>query len=354
MLKSYIIINATALDRGGGLTILKQFIDAVPEDKFNYLFFVPPTISIKNSQSNISIVTMDVKSFFKRFMWDAFGLKKYLKKNNITPIAAISLQNTNFRVGCKIPNYIYYHQPIPFYDIFWSPLKNHQRIMWFYKHIYPFFVKQFINSRTEIFVQLNFIKAGFIKKFNFLPNKVYVITPNINIPNKDRVSKVELELDKINLFYPAMPYFYKNHGIIIDAISKLKNPNVVLYLTCHREDIAKDCGHLDIRFMGSIPFEKVLGMYSQADAMLFPSYIETYGLPLIEGASFGIRILAADLPYSREVLNGYEGVEFIDYSDSNEWASSIEKLKKEKKHRLYTLSETKSWQELFRIVKQNL
>lgn len=354
MFRPYIIVNATALDKGGGLTILKQFIEAVPEDGFNYLFFIHHKISLENRQSNIQIVTKDVKSIYKRIIWDIFGLKRYLQRNNIIPVSAISLQNTNFRVGHKIPNYIYYHQSIPFYDISWSPFKREQRSMWFYKHIYPFFVIFLINSRTEIFVQLNFIKAGFLKRFGFPSNRIHILTPNINISNISAVSKIELEIDKINLFYPAMPYFYKNHKVIIQAISKLKNPNITLYLTCNRKDFNEDLSLINIRFMGAISYEEVIRMYCQSDALLFPSYIETFGLPLIEAASFGLPIIAADLPYSNEVLKNYQGVEFVDHSDADKWATAISKIKKYRKFSPLSISKTNSWEELFKIVKQNI
>lgn len=354
MSQSKIVINATALDRGGALTILKQFINAVPNDELSYLIFVSSKITIENRHSNITLVKVDVKSFIKRFFWDAWGLKKYLKRNNINPIAGISLQNTNFRIGCDVPNFVYYHQPIPFYDVFWSPLNAQQRLMWFYKHIYPFFVKLFINSKTEIFVQLKYIKYGFAKKINFPQDRIHIITPDINIPQVEEVNIVELERNKINLFYPAMPYFYKNHKVIIDAISKLKTSNVVLYLTCNKEDLNYDFKDIVICFMGVISYEKVLHMYNKADALLFPSYIETFGLPLIEAASFGIPVLAADLPYSREVLKGYTGVQFLDFADSDKWALSISKLEKEKRYKPFSFNGTNSWQELFRIVKDKI
>jgi len=38
---------------------------------------------------------------------------------------------------------------------------------------------------------------------------------------------------------------------------------------------------------------------------LFPSYIETFGLPLIEAAAFGLPIGVANEAYAHEVLKGY-------------------------------------------------
>lgn len=354
MFKRSIVINATALDTGGGLTILKQFIEVIPEDEFNYLIFIPSKTFVENHQTNIRLINVDTKSFLKRLMWDAFGLKKYLKKNSITPISALSLQNTNFRVGYKIPNYIYYHQPIPFFDNSWSLFDSKQRYLWFYKHIYPLFVILFVNERTEFFVQLEFIKTGFEKKFRSLKNKIHVNRPKVNFQNKVIDNSISLDSNTINLFYPASPYLYKNHVVIIEAISKLKDNKIRLYLTCKRDDIKCDIDFLDIKFMGSVSYDDVLSMYKACDALLFPSYIETFGLPLIEAASLGTPIIAADLPYAKEVLNSYEGVDYVDFKDVEKWVVAISKIKKNEKFKPLSVSKTDSWEELLKILKRNI
>ena len=51
--------------------------------------------------------------------------------------------------------------------------------------------------------------------------------------------------------------------------------------------------------------------------MIFPSYIETYGLPLAECRQTGNPILAADTPFARQILKGYEKAYFFDPFDSS-------------------------------------
>ena len=40
----------------------------------------------------------------------------------------------------------------------------------------------------------------------------------------------------------------------------------------------------------------------------------------------GKKIICADLPYSRDVLTGYQGASFLDYQDASEWANEMESL----------------------------
>lgn len=69
--------------------------------------------------------------------------------------------------------------------------------------------------------------------------------------------------------------------------------------------------------VGKIPYERVLEYYKSSDLMIFPSKLETLGLPLMEAKHFNLNILAIDLPYSREVIGNYEKSCYIKIE--NEW-----------------------------------
>lgn len=345
-----IVVNATALESSGSLSILRQFIEAIPIDKnVEYLVFISPNIKLDCDSLNVHLVPIiGVKPLFKRFMWDAFGVRWWLRQNNIKPSASISLQNTNFRTGYNIPNYVYYHQSIPFCTIKWSPFKAREQTLWFYKNIYPFFVQIFLNRRTEIFVQLEFIKEGFTKRFGFERNKIHVVHPKINVVSST-IKAPKLSASRINLFYPATPFFYKNHKILFDALLVVQNDKFTLSLTCEKGQFSYDTPS-NVNFLGVISFQSVMAMYKECDAMVFPSYIETYGLPLLEAASVGIPILCADLPYAREVLSGYDGAIFIDHTNPNAWAEAINTLIKGKRYTPYRPLEEKSWDKMFEII----
>ena len=45
---------------------------------------------------------------------------------------------------------------------------------------------------------------------------------------------------------------------------------------------------------------------------MFPSYIETIGLPLLEAKAAGTWILAADCLYARDMVGDYEKAEFFE------------------------------------------
>lgn len=356
-----VVVNASALRAGGALTILRQFVLAIPDDGFEYLIFVDESVAIRANHGNVRLIHVNARSFLRRFMWDAFGLNQWIGRNQIRPSIAVSLQNTNFRLRRDCPGFIYYHQSIPLYPQKWNFFRSEERNLWFYKYIYPFFVRLFINSRTEIFVQLEFIRAGFAKRYGFDEYKIHVVFPDVQIPQPAALAGVRIDPDVVNLFYPATGIFYKNHRILLDALSLIdpdSDREFILYLTLDKDELEVPAGFKNIRveFLGKITHEQVIWMYQQVDALVFPSYIETLGLPLIEAASQGLPVIASDLDYSREVLRGYEGVTFVPFDDARKWGESIRNVYAEKKRRFepFVKRDTKSWKYFFDIIKKHL
>ena len=356
-----VIVNATATRSGGALTILNQLINNIPDDNINYIVFVDKSFKYFVEKKNLQIIKMEKRSYFKRFMWDAFGLKKYLKKHNIEPIAAISLQNTNFKLNTSCPNYIYYHQALPFHPHKWSFFKSKERLFWFYKNIYPFFVNIFINKRTKIFIQLNCTKEDFAKRFHFDENNIYVVFPDIESFVSEPIPDLIINNEVVNLFYPATPLIYKNHQVLFESLRVIDcqlSKKVVLYITCKQSDFQEvvNFNNVQIVFLDSIKLSNVMWLYAQMDAILFPSYIEALGLPLVEAASLGLPILTVDLPYAKEVLKGYSGATFIDYQDAEKWGKEIKQLCQKEKYRYpkYKMNNKKNWNDFFEFIKKNI
>ena len=56
-----------------------------------------------------------------------------------------------------------------------------------------------------------------------------------------------------------------------------------------------------IHVLGSVPYSKVASYYAAADLFVFPSYLETFGHPLVEAMASELPIVAADIPVFREI-----------------------------------------------------
>ena len=56
-----------------------------------------------------------------------------------------------------------------------------------------------------------------------------------------------------------------------------------------------------IHIVGEIPYEDIAAWYAGAELFVFPSYLETFGHPLLEAMAAGVPLVAADRPVAREI-----------------------------------------------------
>jgi glycosyltransferase involved in cell wall biosynthesis len=122
-----------------------------------------------------------------------------------------------------------------------------------------------------------------------------------------------------------------------------------------REDLRKliDAGGLqhNIVFHGPMPHEQLLSMYKASGGLLFPSIIETIGLPLLEAAAFGLPVLANNLEYVKNVLKGYDGLITVPLRDYKAWGENIAKLCKDKpRHNNYHREGGSDWPNIFKLI----
>jgi len=338
-----ILINATAAKESGALTVLKDCITYLgknpKKEKEIHLFTV---VDEFDNCNYIKVHKLKKQKWLNRIIWDNYGLQKWCRKNNLEPDVIISMQNTSIKYknkkGMMIKQIIYYHQTIPLYT--WKGIKKNYIIL-FYQYFYPFFVNM-NNKKSHYIVQLPFIKYLFCKKFKEIKqNHVTVIRPNQPYINISAVAKKDFSTEE-NIYkyiYPATPLNYKNHEVLISALIKIKNENpdiikkIVLYFTVNKlskqlmKKIKMNNIEMCIRFIGQVPYTTLLSYYKSVDALLFPSKIESFGLPLLEASCFGLPIIACNLPYAREVLEDYSNKYFIDPDNEAAWAKAIKDYK---------------------------
>ena len=73
--------------------------------------------------------------------------------------------------------------------------------------------------------------------------------------------------------------------------------------------------------LGDCSDEAMMGHLANARALLFPSLVEGYGLPLVEALQVGTPVIASDLPVFREIGQGVP--DFVDPLDAPGWEDAI-------------------------------
>lgn len=331
-----IVVNNPAARTSGALTILKEFLEKTRSLTCSHKFIVFVTVEeLKRYESkNLKIILVSPQGFKNRIIWDNFGMKNYLNKEGINPDLFISIQNTGVNLPKNIPQIIYYHQLLPLCKNNWSLFDKEERVYWKYEKIYPFFIKQYLDRSKIVIVQTELVKKIFSKRFKYPLDKIYVQKPEMRLPKIEEVKTIQK--DKFRIFYPATPLIYKNHKVVIEALGELKReiPDLSSKLECIFTFSEGESKKIDkiiaqnnlgdtIKLIGETSYEKVLEYYKSSNLLVFPSYIETLGLPLLEAKSFGLNILATDMEYSRRTIGEYVKINFIDSSDKIKWKKNI-------------------------------
>lgn len=324
-----IIVFDVPAESGGALTILKQYYDMASKDEINKWIFVVSTPQFKNND-NVKVLNYPwiKKSWLHRLYFDNFIAHKLVEKYN--PKEVLSLQNLIIP-NIKVKQILYLHQPLPFVEKKYRLTENHK--FWVYQNIISKMIFESIRKADKIIVQTNWMMISAIEKTKVNKEKFIIKQPHLNIDIK-KLYIPEEKKDKL-FFYPASGLAYKNHEVIVKACIELKsksinNYQVIFTLTGDENKNIRELRkliideNLPIIFIGPLNIEEVYEYYSKT-ILIFPSYIETFGLPMLEAKLHNSPILASDCAFSHEILDGYDKVNFFNPSDSLQLSELMEK-----------------------------
>jgi glycosyltransferase involved in cell wall biosynthesis len=117
-----------------------------------------------------------------------------------------------------------------------------------------------------------------------------------------------------DFLYVATGGAHKNHRRLIEAWCLLAEEGLFPSLRLTLEESQDQILCFDIEEMrqrhglkitneGTLSHFEILALYNKVDALIFPSTFESFGLPLIEARQAGLRVLASEMDYVRDVLD---------------------------------------------------
>lgn len=315
-----ILVINTAAEYAGSLSILQEFYKEVKQlnDQNTWIFCVSKLVYLKSNDGDVFEYSWTKKSWIHRLYFDYFVVRKLVKKLNIDLV--FSMQNVTFP-GVKIKQIVYFHQSIQFSPYKYSFLKPKELNFWVRQNVISFYMRKSLRKANSIIVQSDWFQARVNDWLSPIKIPIHIVKPIIN----DFIKfDYDLESAKNTFFYPAGGGHHKNHDIIIDACLKLKSYNINDYKVIFTLDGSENqyvkkiykrvSEHgLPIVFIGNISKENVFRYYSMS-TVLFPSVIETFGLPLLEAKLAKSIVFASNLPFSHEILDGYENSRFFNMS----------------------------------------
>lgn len=314
-----IMVFDVPAESGGALSILKEFYHEYRADENNEYIFVVSKPELEETK-NIKVLRYPwiKKSWLHRLYFDNFIAPKLVLEFEVDEV--FSLQNI-IVPHTEVKQTVYVHNSLPFAEYRFKLLEN--RLLWIHQNVISRSIFKSIKKAHRVIVQTNWMKRACIEKLNVNGDKIEVMFPKINVEVKQYFKQKKKNIP--TFFYPASGVVFKNHKVIVEACMELKKQGIKDYKVIFtlNGDENKNIHalyrkvkeyDLPIDFIGNISRDKVYEYYLRA-VLIFPSYIETVGLPLIEAKLHKTPIIASDCAFSHEVLDGYENVCFFNKFD---------------------------------------
>lgn len=320
---SIIVLSGINITSGGMLSVYKDCIQELlrnyPQEKIIALVHRKTLFSEFEEQVELREFPGSKKSWLRRLYYEYVYFKKLSRELNAD--IWISMHDTTPNVLCKNIN-VYCHNSSPFFSVKGEELWVDWKITlftWFYKYLYHLN----IHRNRYVIVQQDWMRQKFKKMYGI--EHVIVARPTLRLASLNR------DIVKPYTFvYPTFPRMYKNIEVIGEALQLLGNTALQVYVTIDGSEnsYAKKIVHKyqnirGLNFIGLQSREEVNRLYERVDGLLFPSRLESWGMPLSEFAVTGKKIIAADLPYARENLQGYGNVKFFPVSDAGRLAEIL-------------------------------
>jgi glycosyltransferase involved in cell wall biosynthesis len=309
-----LIIDASNIISGGGLTHLKEFIRHAEPKEFGFnnvvLWSSDKTLNHIDDKEWLIKCTHSYlnKSYFHRFYWKHFVLKSTLSKNNVLFIPGTGYLKSKAKVITMCRNLL--------------PIDRNE-------------MKRFFPSLTWLrycFLRIQHFNAYkkadgviFLNKYclDAIPKKIsnnitrYDIIPHgLNKIFKES-RKVKYLIDnECNIIYLSRVNLYKHQWSVAKAVYELKNEGYSINLTLAGGMNGPGSNKLKtiinqykvkhpdtVQIIDLIPYSELPEFYRGADIFIFASTCETFGNILLEAMGLGLPIACSNKSSMQELLH---------------------------------------------------
>lgn len=278
-----IIIEASNIYLGGGYTLLEELIKNIEHSRIKSVVYVGyDVVYDKLVQHNLNYVEIKKTSAVKTFY-------RYLNTHN----------NTLF--FCNLPPFrraknsiLYMHNP-------YILSRKHSKMKYL---IYNWIVKFFARNVDVFACQTNSMAKN-ITGIGYSPTL---------LPFYVKVQKQNIE-KRYNFCYISTVSPHKNHLLLFDAVEILVKKNIKFNLVVTVRDCEVNSRIIDrIKSINRLAQKEVIinkgfvsrieveNILNSSKTLIFPSLMETFGLPIAEALMCDLRILASDRSYVYDLM----------------------------------------------------
>lgn len=327
-IKPVIVISGVNLVEAGPLSVFRDAIKSFVENflnEYELILFVHKRSLVDDLiPAEVEVVEFRYpkKSWLLRVWFEYVHL--YFISKKINPFLWFSMHDISPFVKCK-NQAVYCHNPAAFYNLSLREGMIEKSLI-FFRFFYSFFYRINIHSNKYVIVQQDWLRKIFIKRYKI--DKVIVAYPNISIPSKQSLQTSTAAVP--TFFYPAYPRVFKNLEVLFKAAQILKKSHkgfeIVVTIDGSENRYSKHLREIygsieQIKFIGLQSRDRVFQLFDSCSCLVFPSKLETWGLPITEAKFFGKPILVANCAYAKETVGNYDKACFFNPTDAENLAS---------------------------------
>jgi len=312
-----IVLLAHNLRASGGLAVGKGIISVLPDlaPMHNYLIFVPANSNYPHhsNKPNVSIVECPQKGLLHRLIWERRIMRRAIKDFN--PDWIWCLGNIGFaHPVCRMsvlfhkPHSIYPHRHHG-YSLIAGLLKRSTSLL-----VQRVLIRRGLQAADRVYCQTETVRKRLIMSYRLPDEKVGICPSSITLPricHDISVPKALFEIKKNHervLLMPGKFMAHKNFRRVFYAFRSI--PDSIACVFTISSDDGKQARRLidaikrerlSIYCVGMIPANDMAGWYQNVDGIIFPSLMETLGLPHLEAMHWGCPVIASDLDFAHEV-----------------------------------------------------
>ncbi|MGJ1421559.1 glycosyltransferase [Sphingobacterium spiritivorum] len=276
------------------------------------------------------------KRWINRLWFEYVSMKKISKQ--LSPVYLwFSLHDTSPNVVAE-RRAVYCHSPFVFYkwkwkELFWTP--KIVLFALFTRYIYG----MNIHKNRYVVVQQDWFRKEMSDMFRLNKANVIVAPPPASKTLKQVIAKdCGVLFQNYSFIYAASPNSHKNFEVLCKAVEELETTyahlNFEVYITVQGNENAyakwlyRNWGNRfpSLTFAGFLSKEILLDYYQKCDCLIFPSKVETWGLPVSEFAAFHKPMLLADVPYAYETAGDSQKTAFFNPLDYRQLSMQMHQL----------------------------
>lgn len=307
-----IVVSAVNLRKGGTLTILRDCLQYLSSLSQEYRIVALVHKKELCDYEGIEYIEMPevIKGWGKR-IWCEYVTMYHISKMLSPVYLWLSLHDTTPRVVAE-HRAVYCQTSFPFMKVKWNDWKFDYKIALF-GFLTKLVYKINVSKNDWLIVQADWLRDGFSRMLRLPKGRFIVAPPSL----RENIHLVEQSANRniCTFFYAATPDCHKNFELLCQAAQMLEDTlgkgqfQVILTIkgveNKYSQWLKQKWGDVEsIVFHGLMDRTTLYNYYQSVDCLIFPSRIETWGLPISEFMSTGKPMLLADLPYAHETSAG--------------------------------------------------